>query len=131
MRGDLRTTFRPQSYFYHVERKLHNTVQGSMTIDEYHRTLEMLLEHGDIVEDESKTIARFLHGLHKDISWGMNTQRYASMDDALDAARESERKLNERKAYRSRQARWTSSRPSQTAPRRDVTPPNLESKNLL
>ncbi|XP_031126079.1 uncharacterized protein LOC116028495 [Ipomoea triloba] len=123
VRDDMRLTFRPKSFFYDLERKLQGIVQGSMSVDKYHRTINILLEQGGIHEEEARTVARFLHRLNKDIRWGMSTQRYDTLDDALYAARESEAKIKEMKIYKPNNgiSRWNNTR--STPQRRDERPP--------
>ncbi|XP_031131787.1 uncharacterized protein LOC116033168 [Ipomoea triloba] len=75
-------------------------VQGSMSVDEYHRTINILLEQGGIHEEE----------------------RYDTLDDALYAARESEAKIKEMKIYNPNNgtSRWNNTR--STPQRRDERP---------
>ncbi|XP_031101907.1 uncharacterized protein LOC116005809 [Ipomoea triloba] len=123
VREDMHLTFRPKSFFYDLERKLQGTVQGTMSVDEYHQTINILLKQGHIHEEETRTVARFLHGLNLEIRGGMSIQRYDTLYEALYAARESEAKIKEMKIYKSNngELRWNNSR--STPQRCDEHPP--------
>nr|GLL37673.1 cell division control protein 48 isoform X2 [Ipomoea trifida] len=83
-----------------------------MSVDEYHQTINILLKQGHIHEEETRTVARFLHGLNLEIQGGMSIQRYDTLYEALYAAREFEAKIKEMKIYKPNndELRWNNSR---------------------
>ncbi|KAL2251943.1 UNVERIFIED_CONTAM: hypothetical protein Sindi_2316600 [Sesamum indicum] len=50
------------------EEKLHNHLQrltqGSKSVDEYYKEMEIAMIRTNIIEDNEATMARFLHGLN-------------------------------------------------------------------
>ena len=60
----LRIRFVPPTYERDCKKKLQRLVQGSKSVVEYHKEMELLLTRGNIDEDEEQTLIRFVEGLN-------------------------------------------------------------------
>jgi hypothetical protein len=69
--------------------------QGSKSVDEYFKETELLLIWSDIREDEESRMARFLHGLNDDISSFVEMFPYQTLQELVDQAMRTERKIQQ------------------------------------
>jgi hypothetical protein len=63
MKRVMRRHFVLSSYHRDLRNRLQTLKQGSKSVDEYFKEMELLLIRSDIREDEELRMARFLHGL--------------------------------------------------------------------
>jgi len=74
----------------HFHRDLHNKLQrltqGSKSIDEYHKEMEVALIRANINEECEATMAKFLHGLNSDIRDVVELQNYVELEDLVHQA---------------------------------------------
>ncbi|KAG9454331.1 hypothetical protein H6P81_007235 [Aristolochia fimbriata] len=68
MKKVMRKRFVPSYYYRELHQKLHRLNQGSKSVEDYHKEMEMLLIKANIEEDRDVTMARFLGGLNKEIA---------------------------------------------------------------
>jgi hypothetical protein len=68
MKRVMRRRFVPSSYHRDLCNRLQTSKQGSKSVVEYFKEMELLLIRSDIREDEESRMARFLHGLNDGIS---------------------------------------------------------------
>ncbi|RDX71355.1 hypothetical protein CR513_49312, partial [Mucuna pruriens] len=80
---ELRTKFVPKSYARDLYNKLQRMYQGSKSVEEYHKDMEVALIRENMLESNEKTKAHFLPKLNKDIQDIMELYHYASMDDLV------------------------------------------------
>ena len=89
--------------YYH--RDLHNRLQtltqGSMTVEDYFKEMEMAMMRADVHEDLEATMARFLRGLREDIAEIVELHHYLDLNELLDKAVKVERRLKRRGNTRS------------------------------
>ena len=62
-------------------------------MDEYYKEMEVALIRANIVEDREATMARFLHGLNRDIGDIVELQHYVELEDLVHQAMKVEQQL--------------------------------------
>ena len=92
----MRKRFIPAYYHRDLHHKLQTLTQGSMTVEDYFKEMEMAMLRADVREDIEATMARFLRGLHAEIADVVELQHYLDMDELLDKAIKVERRLKRR-----------------------------------
>eukprot|EP00257_Ricinus_communis_P024652 XP_025012066.1 uncharacterized protein LOC112533816 [Ricinus communis] len=81
-----RKRFVPSHCYRELYNKLQSLVQGGKNVEEYYQEMEIVLIRANIEEDREATMARFLHGLNKDITNLVELQDYVEMEDMLHMA---------------------------------------------
>ena len=81
MKAIMRKRFVPTHYYREFYNKLQNLVQGSKSVEEYHQAMEIAMIRANIDEDREVTMARFLHGLNRNIANLVELYHYVDMDD--------------------------------------------------
>jgi len=84
MKRLMRRRFIPTYY----QRDLHNKLQtqGSRSVDEYYRKMEVSMIKANVMEDREATMARFLHRLNNDIRDVMELPNYVELEDLVHQA---------------------------------------------
>ncbi|KAL2243042.1 UNVERIFIED_CONTAM: hypothetical protein Sindi_0422200 [Sesamum indicum] len=67
MRAIMRRRFVPSYYRRELHNHIQRLTQGSKSVDEYYKEIEIAMIRTNIIEDNEATMARFLHGLNRDI----------------------------------------------------------------
>jgi hypothetical protein len=96
MKHVMRRRFIPSSYRRDLHNMLQTLKQGSTSVDEYFKEVELLLIRSDIREDEESRMAKFLHGLNDDISSFVEMFPYQTLQDLVDQAMHTERKFSKK-----------------------------------
>ena len=78
--------FVPTHYYREFYNKLQNLVQRSKSVEEYHQAMEIAMTRANIDEDRKATMARFLHGLNRNIADLVELHHYVDIDDMLHMA---------------------------------------------
>ncbi|XP_042377669.1 uncharacterized protein LOC121970764, partial [Zingiber officinale] len=86
MKTLMRRRFVPSHYHRELHNKLQRLTQGSRSVDDYYKEMEVALIRANIVEDREATMARFLHGLNRDIGDIVELQHYVELDDLVHQA---------------------------------------------
>ena len=110
MKRVMRRRFVPSSYRRDLHNRLQVLSQGTRTVDEYYKEMELLLIHAQIREDDESKKARFLHGLNAEISDFVKMFPYNTLQVLLDQAQCTERSIQQE--WRN----WFSSGRSNAAP---------------
>ena len=76
-----------------MRQKLQRLSQGSLTVEEYYKEMEMALVRANIEEETEDTMAHFLSGLKSDIRDVVELQKYVELDDFLHNAVRVEQEL--------------------------------------
>ena len=63
----MRRRFVPNHYYRDLYLKLQGLNQGSKSVDEYFKEMEIAMIRAKVIEDREASMARFLHGLNRDI----------------------------------------------------------------
>ena len=93
MKQAMRRRFVPSQYQRDLRNRLQRLSQGTRTVDEYYKEMELLLVRARIHEDEESKMARFLHGLNNEISDFVEMFPYNTLQDILEQAKRTERKV--------------------------------------
>ncbi|XP_016191799.1 uncharacterized protein LOC107632644 [Arachis ipaensis] len=97
----------PSYYYRELHQWLQRLYQGSKSVDEYHKEMEMLLIQANIEEESEATMARFLSGLNRDIANTVEHPPYVTMEDLVNLAIKVERQ-QKGKGLRNSTSRWDS-----------------------
>ncbi|XP_071928112.1 uncharacterized protein [Coffea arabica] len=96
-------------------RRLQALTQGSMSVEDYHKEMEMTILKTDLREDVEATMTRFLHGLRPEIAEVVELQHYLDMNEMLEKAITIERRLKRRGSARQgttyQAGNWRNSQP--------------------
>nr|XP_027076021.1 uncharacterized protein LOC113699863 [Coffea arabica] len=88
---------RTSSHYYRdLYQRLQTLVQGSRSVEDYYKEMEITMLRADIVEDREATLARFLNGLRPEIAELVELQNYMDMPELIDKASKIERRLKRR-----------------------------------
>ncbi|GKV11001.1 hypothetical protein SLEP1_g22290 [Rubroshorea leprosula] len=72
--------------------------QGSRSIEDYHKEMEIAMVRANVEEDREATVAWFLHGLNRDIANVVELQHYVELEDMVHMAVKVERQLKRKGA---------------------------------
>lgn len=116
MKAVMRRRFVPSHYYRDLFTKLQTLNQGSRSVDEYFKEMEIAMIRANIVEDREATMARFLAGLQWDIRDQVELQHYVELEDMVHMAMKIENQLkrrgNSRSNQKPNQTNWRQSQPS-------------------
>uniref|UniRef100_A0A2N9J4Z6 CCHC-type domain-containing protein n=1 Tax=Fagus sylvatica TaxID=28930 RepID=A0A2N9J4Z6_FAGSY len=99
----MRRRFVPSHFYRDFYQKLQNLTQGSRSVEDYHKEMEVAMIRANVEEDREATMARFLSGLNRDIANVIELQHYVEIEDMVHMAMKVERQLK-----RKGTARYTS-----------------------
>ena len=101
MKACMRKRFVPSYYYREMHQKLQRLTQGSKSVEDYHKEMEIAMIRANIEEDPEATMARFLSGLNREIANVVELQHYVEIEDMVNMAMKVERQLKARMAARS------------------------------
>ena len=93
MKEIMRKRFVPTHYYRELYNKIQYLVQGFKSVEEYHQAMELAIIRANIDEDRKATMARFLHGLNRNIADLVELHHYVDIDDMLHMAIKIEKQL--------------------------------------
>ena len=96
----MRKRFVPNYYSRDLHRRLQALTQGSMSVEDYYKEMEMAIMKTDLCEDGKATMARFLHGLRSEIIEVVELQHYLDMNEMLEKAVTVEQRLKRKGSTR-------------------------------
>uniref|UniRef100_A0A2N9H3G2 CCHC-type domain-containing protein n=1 Tax=Fagus sylvatica TaxID=28930 RepID=A0A2N9H3G2_FAGSY len=99
----MRRRFVPSHFYRDLYQRLQNLTQGSRSVEDYHKEMEVAMIRANVEEDREATMARFLSGLNRDIANVIELQHYVEIEDMMHMAMKVERQLK-----RKGTARYTS-----------------------
>jgi hypothetical protein len=97
MKKVMRRHFVPSSYQRDLHNRLQNLRQGTKSVDDYYKEMELLLICSGVREDHHSKMARFFHGLNPEISGFVEMFPYNNLQDLVDQAMRTERKVQQEK----------------------------------
>jgi hypothetical protein len=103
LKAIMRRRFVPSHFYRDLYQKLQNLTQGSRSVEDYHKEMEVAMIRANVEEDREATMARFLSGLNRDIANIIELQHYVEVEDMVHMAMKVERQLK-----RKGTARYTS-----------------------
>ncbi|KAL4347194.1 hypothetical protein GQ457_17G008450 [Hibiscus cannabinus] len=83
MKRIMRRRFVPSHYHRDLFQKLQGLKQGSRSVEDYFKEMEMAMMRANIVEDREAMMARFLNGLNTDIANVVELQHYVELDEMV------------------------------------------------
>jgi hypothetical protein len=101
MKQVMQRRFVPSSYQHDLYNRLQNLRQTTKSADDYYKEMELLLIHSGIREYPESKMARFLYGLNAEISGFVEMFPYNNLQDHVDQAMHTERKIQQEKHGRS------------------------------
>ncbi|XP_020961117.1 LOW QUALITY PROTEIN: uncharacterized protein LOC107646376 [Arachis ipaensis] len=96
MKRLMKKRFVPSYYYREVHQKLHRLTQGSKSVEDYHKKMDMLMITADIEENTKVTMARFVGDLNRAIADVMELHHYVEMEDLVSMAMKVERQQQRR-----------------------------------
>jgi uncharacterized protein (DUF2249 family) len=98
LKACMRKRFIPSHYYRDLYQKLQNHTQGSRSVEDYHKEMEVAMIRANVEEDQEATMARFLSGLNRDIANVVELQHYVEVKDMVHMAMKVERQLKRKGA---------------------------------
>jgi hypothetical protein len=95
MKRVMKRWFVPSIYQRDLQNRLQLLKQGKKFVDEYSKDMELLLVQTGIREDPESTMARFLGRLNEEISGFVEMFPYRTLQDLVDQAMRTERKIQQ------------------------------------
>jgi len=111
----MRRRFVPNHYYRGLYQKLQRLTQGSKSVDEYYKEMEVAMIRANVEEDREATMTRFLHGLNREIADVVELQHYVELTDMVHQAIKVEEQFKQKGLARRGQPMTTTS-PWKTAP---------------
>ncbi|KAH9734673.1 hypothetical protein KPL71_017451 [Citrus sinensis] len=96
----MRRRFVPSHYYRELHQRLQSLTQGSRSVEDYHKEMEIIMIRANIEEEREATMARFLHGLNQDIANVVDLQHYVELEDMIHMAIKVERQLKKKGSTR-------------------------------
>ena len=100
MKRVLRERFVSSYYGRDLHNKLQRLIQGNRSVDEYYKEMEISLIRAQIEESQEATMARFLHGLNREIQDIVELHHYASLEDLIHQAIKVEQQVKRKQTYK-------------------------------
>ena len=97
MKRELKRKYIPEHYKQDAFMKFHNFKQRELSVEEYTVEFDHLMIRYDVVEQEKQMIARYLSGLHVEISDVVQLQPYWTYNDICKLAMKVEKQLKEKR----------------------------------
>ncbi|RDY07849.1 hypothetical protein CR513_07989, partial [Mucuna pruriens] len=86
MKSIMRRRFVPSHYHRDLHSKLQNLTQGSMSVEDYYKEMEIAMTRANVKENDEVTMARFIGVLKKEIANVVELQHYMEIEDLLHKA---------------------------------------------
>ena len=117
MKVVMRKRFVPSYYYRELYKKLQGLRQGSRSVEDYYKEMEIAMIRANVEEDREATMARFLLGLNREIHDKVEMQHYVEMEDMVHMAIKVEQQLKRESRTRSGHSSSSNSwKPSHTKP---------------
>ncbi|XP_031378379.1 uncharacterized protein LOC116193768 [Punica granatum] len=114
MKAVMRRRFVPSHYYRDLYLKLQNLKQGSKTVEEYHKEMEIAMIRANVEDDREATMARFISRLNREIANIVELHHYVELEELVHMAMKVERQLKKGGRSSSRfessnsNSKWTS-----------------------
>ena len=80
MKAIMRKRFVPNHYYRSIFQKLQSLSQGSRSVEDYYKEMEILMMRANVEEDREATMARFLAGLNREIANQVDLHHYVEIE---------------------------------------------------
>ncbi|KAL4386702.1 hypothetical protein GQ457_09G018560 [Hibiscus cannabinus] len=122
MKAIMRKRFIPTHYHRELLRKLQNLTQGSMSVEDYFKEMELAMIRANIEEDQETIIARFVSGLNPEIADTVELQYYVDLEEVVHLAMKVEKQLKRKGTSRNHFSTSKWSQKSKWGPNTSKTP---------
>lgn len=95
MKDVMRARFVPTYYNRDLFKKLQQLKQGTNSVEEYYKEMEIAMIRANVTEDDEKTMARFLNGLNHPIKKIGDFQPYSNLIELVHQATKAERQVQD------------------------------------
>ena len=92
----MRRRFIPGHNHRDLFQRLQSLTQGSKSVEDYHKEMEVAMIRANVEEDREATMARFLNGLNRNIANVVELQHYVELEDMVHMAMKVERQLKKK-----------------------------------
>ena len=116
MKAHMRSRFVPSHYTRDLFNKLQTLSQGTKTVEEYFKQMELNMIRANIEERDEQTMARFLNGLNHPIKRITEFQKYNNMVELVHIASKAERQVQEDIKYNKPKTYFTYKQAPTTTP---------------
>ncbi|KAH9697902.1 Endonuclease [Citrus sinensis] len=96
MKSLMRKSFVPNHYYRDLYQKLQRLTQGSRSVEDYYKEMEIAMIRANVEEDREATMARFLNGLNREIADKVELQHYVEIEEIVHKAIKIEQQLKRR-----------------------------------
>ena len=96
MKTIMQKRFIPNHYHRDLLRKLQGLTQGSKSVEDYYKEMEMAMIRARMEEDDETTMVRFINGLNREIVDVVDLHHYVDMEELLHRAIKVEKQLKYR-----------------------------------
>ncbi|XP_015387941.1 uncharacterized protein LOC107177913 [Citrus sinensis] len=86
MKSLMRRCFIPNHYYRDLCQKLQRLTQGSRSVEDYYKEMEIAMIRVNVEEDREATMARFLNGLNREIADKVELQHYVEIEKMVHKA---------------------------------------------
>ena len=86
MKEIMRKRFIPSHYHRELYQRLQNLSQGSKSVEDYHKEMEIAMIKANVEEDREATMGQFLNGLNREIVNVVELQHYVELEDMVHIA---------------------------------------------
>ena len=91
----MRACFVPTYYHRDLFKKLQFLKQGTKSVEEYYKEMEIAMIRANVKEDDEQTMARFLNGLNHPINKIADFQPYSNLIELVHQATKAERQVQD------------------------------------
>ena len=95
MKDVMRACFVPTYYNRDLFKKLQLLKQGTKSVEEYYKEMEIAMIRANVTEDDEKTMACFLNGLNRPIKKITDFQPYSNLLELVHQATKAERQVQD------------------------------------
>ncbi|XP_057986077.1 uncharacterized protein LOC131170622, partial [Hevea brasiliensis] len=99
MKTIMRKRFVPSHYYRELHQRLQRLTQGSKSVEDYHKEMEIAMIRANVEEDREATMARFLNWLNKEIAHIVELHHYVELEDMVHMAMKVERQLKSKSKF--------------------------------
>ena len=99
MKDVMRARFVPTYYNRDLFKKLQLLKQGTKSVEEYYKEMEIAMIRANVTEDDEQTMARFLNGLNHPIKKIADFQPYSNLIELVHQATKVERQVQDDYKY--------------------------------
>ncbi|KAH9769547.1 hypothetical protein KPL71_012041 [Citrus sinensis] len=126
MKAIMRRRFVPSHYYRELHQRLQSLTQGSRSVEDYHKEIEIIMIRSNIEEEREATMERFLHGLNQDIANVVDLQHYVELEDMVHMAMKVERQLKKKGPIRTNLGSSSSWKSKWSKDEKAISKPKIE-----